>query len=170
MTGLRYVGMGLVLVVVDVALAGYDAVPDVLGWALIGLGLHGLRGRLLLSALLPLALLAGVVSLGTLRPELVADLPESTGWLLSLPQTVFCLVLCAALAPLVARPIEGRWRFLCGVFGVLAGAPVLVYGGGLDVLVVPLSLVAVAANVYLIYLLFRSAGELHATPADAPRA
>ena len=46
MTPVQKVAMGLVLVVVDAWFAGFDAVPDLLGWVLVLLGLHGLRTAL----------------------------------------------------------------------------------------------------------------------------
>jgi len=49
-----------------------------------------------------------------------------------------------------------RWFFAVAAFG-----PVLLYGGGLDVTLVPLALLSVAANVYLVYLLFRGSTEVH---------
>ena len=44
---------------------------------------------------------------------------------------------------------------------ITAVGPVLLYGGGLDVTLVPLALLSVAANVYLVYLLFRASTEFH---------
>jgi len=160
MTALQQVAMGLVIALVDAIIGGYDAVPDVLGWLLVCLGLHGLRGRVSVSTLLPLAVLAGLVSLATLRPSLLEGLPESTGWLLSLPQIAFSFLLCTELAPVVGAPLTVRLRGLRWAFVVLAVGPVLLYGGGVDVALVPLAVLSVAANVYLVYLLFRSPGEL----------
>lgn len=165
MTALQKVAMGLVLTLVDAVVGGYDAVPDVLGWVLVGLGLRDLRGRAPLATLAPLAVLAGLVSLATLRPTILDGLPESSGWLLSLPQVLFSFVLCSELARLVAPPLDGRLVALRAVFVVVAAGPVLVYGGGLDVLLVPLAVLTVAANVYLVYLLFRASGEVEGPPA-----
>ncbi len=49
-----------------------------------------------------------------------------------------------------------RWAF-----AVAAVGPVFLYGGGLDVTLVPLALLSVAANVYLVWLLFRASTEFH---------
>jgi hypothetical protein len=169
MTALQKVAMGLVIALVDAIIGGYDAVPDILGWVLVCLGLLDLRGRLPLSTLLPLAVLAGLVSLATLRPALLDGLPESTGWLLSLPQIAFSFLLCTELAPVGGPPLTARLRALRWAFVVLAAGPVLLYGGGLEVLLVPLAVLSVAANVYLVYLLFRAPAELPGAEAS-PRA
>lgn len=76
MTPLQKVAMGLVLTLVDPILGGFDAVPDVLGWVLVLLGLRGLRDRITVGTLAGLAVVSALVSLATVRPELVADLPE----------------------------------------------------------------------------------------------
>jgi hypothetical protein len=159
MSALPKVAMGLVLTLVDAVIGGYDAVPDVLGWVLVVLGLRDLRARLPVSTLMSLAVLAGVVSLVTLRPALLSDLPESTGWVLSLPQVAFSLALCSALAHRLTGWPARRFRILRAAFVAVAAGPVLVYGGGLDLLVVPLAVFSVAVNVYLVYLLFRSARD-----------
>jgi hypothetical protein len=161
MTPLQKIAMGLVITLVDAVIAGYDAVPDVLGWVLVVMGLLELRDRMTVSTLLPLAVIAGVVSLASLRPALLEDLPESTAWLLSLAQIAFSFVLCAEVATLVGDPLAGRFRVLRWVFLVVGAGPVLLYGGGIDVLLVPLAVLAVAAGVYLVYLLFRASTEVH---------
>lgn len=161
MTPLQKIAMGLVITLVDVLAAGYDVIPDVLGWALVVLGLHELRDRISVSTLIPMSVLAGLVSLVGFLPDLLADMPESTGWLISLPQIAVSYLLCVEVAGLVSRPLSSRLRFLRWIFVVAAVGPVLLYGGGLDVTIVPLALLSVAANVYLAYALFRAAGEVH---------
>lgn len=153
--------MGLVITLVDAIIAGYDAVPDVLGWVLVVMGLHELRDRMDVSTLIPLSVIAGLVSLVGFLPELLEELPESSGWLMSLPQIVVSFLLCIEVASLVgeslARKLRGlRWFFVIAAFG-----PVLLFGGGLQVLLIPLALLSVAANVYLVYLLFRASTEFH---------
>jgi hypothetical protein len=169
MAALQKVAMGLVIVLVDPIIGGYDALPDVLGWALALGGLTGLRGRITTSALIPLAVLAGLVSVPGIRPSVFEGLPESTGWALSLPQIVFSYLLCSALAQHVAAPLDGRLRVLRWVFVVVGLGPVLVYGGGVDALLAPLALLAVGAGLYLVYLLFRASLELAASDVP-PRA
>lgn len=161
MTSLQKIAMGLVLTLVDAVIGGYDAVPDVLGWALVVAGLVELRDRINASTLIPLAVVAGLVSLVGLRPGLVEDLPESAGWLLSLPQVVFSYLLCTEVAALVQDPLARRFRGLRWAFVVVGVGPVLLYGGGVDVLLVPLALLAVVAGIYLVWLLFRASTEVH---------
>lgn len=171
MTPVQKVAMGLVLVVVDAWFAGFDAVPDLLGWVLVLLGLHGLRTALPSPVTLTaLAALAGVVSLALLSPSLLADTPESTLWLVSLPQTLFCLVLAGAMAALLGPPrpdLARRFGVLRWVFVLVAVLPVLMYGGGVDGLLVPTAVVAVAASVYLVYLLFRVPADVVAPARPA---
>lgn len=162
MTSLQKVAMGLVITIVDALVAGYDAVPDVLGWVLVVMGLLELRPRMPVGALLPLAAAAGVVSVATIRPSLLDHLHESTGWLLSLPQIAFSFLLCGAVAPLLQGHLAGRFQALRWAFLVAAAGPVLLYGGGVRALLVPLAIVTVAANVSLVYLLFRASTEVHA--------
>ncbi len=168
-TALQMIAMGLVLTLVDAMFNGYDAVPDVLGWALAVMGLRALRGRLETATLLPLAVIAGLVSLVGFAPGLVEDLPESSGWLLSLPQIAFSFVLCAEVAKIVEQTLARRFRVLRWVFLGVALGPVVVYGGGVDALLVPLALFAVAAGIYLVYLLFRASAQLRA-PDGGPTA
>lgn len=156
MTPLQWVAMGLVLTLVDADIGGYDAVPDVLGWVMVVPALLRLRDVLATTTLVGLAVLAGMASLATLRPDLIEDLPESTGWLLSLPQIAFSLLLSVELSRAVPR-LARRFGVLAWTFGVAAVGPVLLYGGGVDVLLVPLAVLTVLANVYLVYLLFRVA-------------
>lgn len=165
--------MGLVIVVVDADLRGFDAIPDVLGWVLVILGLFDLRTRLdSFAALRMLAAIAGVVSAVIFWPTVIDTAPESAGWLLSLPQIAFCVILCGSVSELgkPSDPSTGRrFSFLRWVFIALAAGPVLLYGGGVDALRVPLAVVAVAANVYLIYLLFKVSKQPYArTEPDAP--
>ena len=161
MTSLQKIAMGLVITLVDPIIAGYDAVPDVIGWVMVVMGLLELRERVGVSTLVTLSVVAGVVSLFGLRPGLLADLPESTGWLLSLPQIAVSFLLCTEVAAIVGESLARRLRVLRWVFAVAAFGPVLLYGGGLDVTLVPLALLSVAANVYLVYLLFRASTEFH---------
>jgi hypothetical protein len=161
MPALQKIAMGLVIVIVDAFFAGYDAVPDVLGWVLVVMGLLELRDRISVSTLVPLAIVSGVVSLTGFWPDLLEDLPESTGWLVSLPQIAVSFLLCGEVSRLVGEHLAKRFGVLRWVFVVAALGPVLLYGGGLDVALVPLAVLSVAANVYLVYLLFRASTEVH---------
>ena len=169
MTPLQKVAMGLVVVVVDAYFGDIDAVPDVLGWAMVLLGLVDLRGRLQsYGSLMLLATAATIVSVVLLWPDLLASAPESAGWALSLPQIGFSILLCGAVAELCSSTDAGdarRFSWLRWVFVVVALAPAVLYGGGLDVLEVPVAVVTVAANVLLIYFLFRVSARPGVTAA-----
>lgn len=155
--------MGLVIVLVDAFFAGWDAVPDPVGWALVVAGLLALRGRVHgTDTLLGTAVLCGVVSLVTYPPAVGAHLTPSMGWLLSLPQLAFGVLTCSALAP-YAEELAGRLRILRWVFVALAVAPVLVFGGHLVALATPTAVVAVLADLYFVYLLFRLSKRPFAT-------
>lgn len=158
--------MGLVIVLVDAFFGGYDAVPDPVGWAMVIAGLLPLRTRLDSgSGLVMLAGLCLVVSAATYPPQVSGLLDESGGWALSLPQLAFSFLLCTSLAPL-AGPFEGRFALLRWAFVAAAVGPVLVFGGGVEVLRSPVALLVVAANIYLVYLLFRTSPEV--TPEVKP--
>lgn len=161
MTPLQTIAMGLVLTIADADLGGYDALPDVLGWVLVILGLRGLRDVVHVSTLVALAVLAGLVSLLLLRFEWVAALPESTGWMLSLAQFAFSAALCSEVSRLVGASLARRLRVLRWVFVAAASGGAFLYGGGVEALLVPLAVLTVVANVYLVYLLFRASAEVH---------
>lgn len=161
MTPLQKVAMGLVLTIADPSIGGYDAVPDVLGWVLVVMGLLGLRDRLPASPMVPLALTAGAVSLVLVRFDWLHGAPESTGWVLSLPQFAFSFVLSSRLAGVVGERLGRRFRGLRWAFVAAAAGPVLLFGGGVDLLLLPLAVLAVAANLYLVFLLFRAASQIH---------
>lgn len=165
--------MGLVVVLVDALFAGYDGVPDPLGWLLVIAGLVALRPALDVRTLLGAAGLCLVVSVATYPPQLSDRLDDAGGFLLSLPQLVFGFLLCTAVAP-AAGPLAGRFRVLRRLLVGLAVAPVVVLGGGVEALRDPLAFASVAVQVYLVYLLFASAGRIpgpaHDGSGDATRA
>ena len=151
---LQKVAMGLVIVLVDALFAGYDGVPDPLGWVLVLAGLLPVRGLLAAPGLVPTAAVCLVVSLATYPPQVADRLTDPAGWALSLPQLVFASLLCTALVPHVG-PVAPRFRLLRWLLVVLALTPVLVLGGGVELLREPLAFLSVAVQVYLVYLLFR---------------
>lgn len=158
MTPLQKVAMGLVIVFLSARFAGYDALPDPVGWGLVVAGLLPLRSRLPQGgSLVTLAALAGVMSLPLVLPAVSDRLSASGQWGVSVPQTTFCLLLCVSLATLAERAGEREARRLValrtGYVVVLVG-PVLVYGGGVDALAVPVAVLSVLANVALVYLTF----------------
>lgn len=186
MTALQKIAMGLVITLVDSYVGGYDAVPDVLGWVLVVAGLLDLREKADISSLLPIAVLSGLVSFALLSPAWTEELPESTGWLLSLPQIAFSFLLCRAVAGLLesaypresaredtlrgaAHTVARRLSLLAWGFVLAATGPVLLYGGGLDVLTTPLAVVAVLVNLALVYLLFRASTLVHGPNRERAR-
>ena len=65
------------------------------------------------------------------------------------------------MIPLWMTAMRPDWSVWGWAFVVVGVGPVLLYGGGVDVLLVPLALTAVAAGVYLVWLLFRASTEVH---------
>jgi hypothetical protein len=170
-TPLQKVAMGLLVVFLRASFGGYDALPDPVGWGLALAGLWQLRGQLPNGpTVVALAAISSAVSIPLVLPALEDRLTAPGQWALSLPQTAFCVVLCSALAASepaseheafsgVADAVRGRFAALRWVFVAIGAAPVLVYGGGLDALAGPVALLAVLANVYLVYLLLRVSGR-----------
>lgn len=159
MLPLQKVAMGLVIVVVDPSFGGWDGLPDPLGWVLVLLGLAALTDRVDGARTLTLtAWVALAVALGTYPPAVTDHLGASYGWLLSLPQVVFCALACRAFAP-YAEDRAGRLRWLFWAFVVVGVAPVVVLGGGVEALLVPAAGLAVLSASYLVYQLFRLAGR-----------
>jgi hypothetical protein len=158
-TPLQKVAMGMVLVIVDPLFGSWDGLPDPVGWVLVVLGLLLLRRTLPDSGLLVgTAVLSGIVSTVLFVPGLVPSPSPSGGWGLSLPELTFSFLICASLAVLAERSGDGEaahFAFLRWVFVGLAVAPVLVYGGGLDALQLPIGVASIVANLYLVYLLFK---------------
>lgn len=157
--------MGLVLVLLDIRFEQWDAIPDVLGWVLVIGGLVRLRDLVETGWLLGLAAVAGAISVPLVDGSVAESLPPSTGWLLSLPEVVFSILLATELARLLVeeRPdLAHRFRVLRWAFVVVAIGPVLLFGGGLDVVLVPLAVLAVGSHVYLVLQLFRASAPVEA--------
>lgn len=167
MTPLQKIAMGLVIVLVDAFFGGFDGVPDPLGWAMVVAGLLPLRAVVAEgTALLTTAGICLVVSVVTYPPQVANRLDESGGWALSLPQLAFSFLLCTALAP-VSGWLAGRLRLLRWVFVGVAAGPVLVFGGGIEVLRSPIALLVVGANIYFVYLLFQASAVMRAAGSPA---
>jgi hypothetical protein len=177
MSPLQRIAMGLVIVLVPAnfphdphpAWEFYDALPDPIGWLLVLSGVRALRGHLDVDLLGWLGWVAFAVSVPLWFPQLNHLLvPEyndrievSFQWFLSLPQTVFSLVLARRIGSL-AELQQPRDRFVAGRYGVLTWAfaallvlPVVAYGGGLDSLVTPTLVGIGVVNVVFVYYLFR---------------
>lgn len=168
--------MGLVIVFLSARFAGYDALPDPIGWGLATAGLVPLRARLPQGgSLLTLAAIAGVVSVPLVVPDVNEALTPSGQWAVGTPQTVFCLLLCISLAALAERagePEANRFGLLRTAYIAVLVLPVLVYGGGVDVLETPMAVLSVLSNVVLVYYTFKVSRRPYvsdaAPPSDTP--
>jgi hypothetical protein len=96
-----------------------------------------------------------------LVPEYNHGIDVSFQWFLSLPQTVFSLLLARSIGR-AAELQDPRDSFVAGRFGVLtwgfaalAVLPAIAYGGGVDALVNPTLVGIGVVNVAFIYYLFR---------------
>jgi hypothetical protein len=165
---MQRVAAGLVLVLLDVSVDGWDVLADPVGWALVLAGIlpvtELLGGRVALTAVL-----AFVTSLVVYSPAVVRAVDPAVGWALSLPHLAFLVVLCLALAGRLAA-YERRFRVSAVVLAVVGIAPVLVLGGGVLVLAGALAFAAVVTQLYVVYLLFRIADLVPDRDADATRA
>jgi len=151
--------MGLVIVVLRAPFGGYDALADPVGWGLVLAGLLPLKGVLRgWGTVAFLAAVAAVVSVPLWLPVVADRIDPSGQWAVSLPQAAFCVALCSALSSTgedAGAKEADRFGVLRWAFVVVAAAPVLVYGGGMDALAAPVAVLAVLANVALVYLLFK---------------
>lgn len=163
--------MGLVIVFLSARFAGYDALADPVGWGLVVAGLLPIRRHVPYGETATgLAVLAGVVAVPLVLPALDERLAASGQWGASLPQTVFCAVLCMSLTEVsgpAGDPEARRFALLRWVFAAVALGPVLVYGGGVDRLAAPVAVLAVVANVALVYYLFKVSRRSYGSPAES---
>jgi hypothetical protein len=174
MRPLQSIAMGLVIIALHAEFAGYDALPDPVGWLLVLLGVRGLpaeldRRRLLLGV----AALAGAVSVPLWVPgvgEAIEDVDESLLWAVNLPQLVFVALLChvlAARATAADDPRAAAWLRVLVTWAVVAALlPVLVFGGGVDALEVPAYVAATVLLLTLIWQLFSWSARPWAGAAD----
>lgn len=163
--------MGLVIVLVSARFAGIDALPDPVGWGLVVAGLLPLRRRIPLGGwALALAVVAGVIAVPLVAPALEDRLTASGQWGLSLPQTLFCVVLSTSLCTVADRAGHReavRFGLLRWAFVAVALGPVLVYGGGVAALITPVAVLAVLANLALVYYLFKVSRRGYGEPVPA---
>lgn len=162
MRPLQSIAAGLLIVALNAILEGYDLLPDPLGWVLV---LHGTVGlpddlvrRGVVRALAVLALLVSVPLWFPVVADELADLDPAIGWALTLPQVAFLVVLADSLGRAAGDAGDTRARAWCRTLSVVFVAvgvlPVLIFGAGLDDLVVPAATIAVLALVALTWLLF----------------
>ena len=108
MRSLATAALGLVVVLVHAEAGGFDLLPDPLGWLLVLLGLHDLRGHPRHRRLAGLAWLALAVSVVLWWPGVVDDLYDADPalvWAVTLPQLACCALLRAH-----RRRARGRGR------------------------------------------------------------
>ena len=151
--------MGLVIVFISARFAGYDALPDPVGWGLAIAGLVPLRSRIPHGGtLLFLGVIAGVMSVPLVLPSVNDRLTASGQWGVGVPQTVFCLTLVLSLIRLADRagdPEVGRLGLLRTAYLAVLVLPAIVYGGGVVALAVPAAALSVVTNVALVYYTFK---------------
>jgi hypothetical protein len=177
MSPLQRIAMGLVIVFFPANFPRdpepvwefYDALPDPVGWLLVLSGVRALRGHLDADLLTWLGWVSFAVSVPLwfpqvnhlLVPEHNDSIDVSFQWFLSLPQTVFSLVLAHTIGRAAERRtprdrfVAGRYGVLTWAFGVLVVLPAIAYGGGVDALVDPTLLGIGLVNLVFIYYLFR---------------
>lgn len=142
MIPLHPVALGLVIIALVVDGSGWDLLPDPVGWALVLWGTTALpaslRHRRSLTTTATLALAAACLLWVPGTAESVADVDESLSWALSLPQLAYLVLLSDALryaARQAGHPGRAAWFAAAELSAVAATVlPVLVFGGGLEVL------------------------------------
>ena len=178
MSPLQKIAMGLVIVFLPAyfphdphpAWEVYDALPDPLGWLLVVAGVRALRADLDVDVVGWLAWVSLAVSVPLWFPQLnhllvpkyndAAD--ASFQWFVSLPQTLFSLLLARTIARVAAerRPpdqfVAGRFGVLTWGFGAVLVLPAIAYGGHVDALVMPTLLAIGLVNTAFVYYLFRA--------------
>src|SRR5690349_5144690 len=159
--------MGLLIVILDVPLSGWDWVADPLGWVLVLLGLSAVRDEVPNHRGLSItAWVCLVVSVIIYPPGSVATLDDSLAWVFSVPTVVWCFLVCDALHDVADGGRRTTLLWLRNLFAVVAVLPLLVYLAGVDWLTVPTAVLAVGANVALLYLLWTT--ETAEEPASEP--
>jgi len=159
-TSVQTIAMGLLIIVLDVPATGWDWIADPLGWVLVLLGLSAIREvvpnhrGLAITAWVCLA-----VSVIIYPPDSVATLDDSLGWVFSLPTVVWCFLMTDSLHDVAEGGRRTTLLWLRHVFVLVGVLPLLVYLAGLDWLTVPTAVVAVAANITLLSLLWTSEQE-----------
>jgi hypothetical protein len=177
-TPLQKIAMGLVIVLVPAdfprhphpAWAVYDALPDPIGWALVLVGVYALAAAsdIDLDAVRWTGILAFIVSIPLwfpqvnhlLVPKYNSDITVSGQWAISLPQTLFSLILARQIgrAGIFTEPrdtyIAGRFGVLTWGFGALLILPAIAYGGDIAGMQHPTLLLIGLVNIAFIYYLF----------------
>ena len=161
--------MGLVIVVGTASFPAdpnpswqtYDALVDPLGWLLVLAGLLPLaRTGLHLEASRWSAIAAALISVPLWLPQVRHELDASGEWALSLPQTLFCVLLAKEIAEQAAtlhpdHYSAKRFGLLMWAFAVVAVLPVIAIGGSVHALDDVTLAFAILTNAVFIYYLFR---------------
>jgi hypothetical protein len=170
---LQAVAMGLVIVLLNAAIHGYDLLADPFGWVLVLVGLAQLpmRQRDTLRTLATLSLLVSVVVWFPGARDALNVTDDSLAWAAGIPEVVTVIVLAHALAQAAgsAGDLEARrWLLTARTLSVIVLLlPPVVLGGGLDTLVTVAAVVGSLSLLLVIVLLFRYAGRPWALPEPA---
>ena len=165
MSSLQTVGMGLVIVFLDVGPSGYDWIADPLGWILVLVGLSPLKE--LVPGYRGLSLTSWVclaVSILIWPPTSVAHLDESLGWLFSLPTLAFCFLVCDSVMEVAEESLAVRLRWLRNAFALSGVLPLLIFLDGIEWLTIPTAVVVVLANITLVFTLWAAGDEEEESP------
>jgi len=140
----------------------FDGLADPVGWLLVILGMQGLcRASTGFDGARWAAWVAGAVSVPLWFPQVGHQLSDSGSWALSMPQTLFCLLLAKGIADgaVVEEPgdpyLPRRFGPLTWAFAILVVLPPIAIGGDVQALDDVTVLAALAVNVVFIYYLFR---------------
>jgi hypothetical protein len=170
---LQAVAMGLVIVLLNAAIHGYDVLADPFGWVLVLVGLARLPVRPA-DTLRTLATLSLVVSVVVWFPgarDALNVTDDSLAWAAGIPEVVTVIVLAHALAQAAGTAGDAdarRWLLTARtLFVVVLLLPPVVLGGGLDTLVTVAAVVGSLSLLLVILLLFRYAGRPWALPEPA---
>lgn len=164
MRPLSLLGVGLLVVVVDLSVDAVDLTADWVGWLMVLLACSRLPSHLAPGRLAVTAGLALLVSVVTWVPGAlvdVEDLDTPLAWAISLPQVVFVLLLALSMARAAESGTDvgarGWWRLVAGGAVVLLLLPPVVYGAGVAAVLLVGALLGLAAVVTAVVLCFRHA-------------
>jgi hypothetical protein len=174
MRSLATAGLGLVIVVLDVTVDGWDLTADPAGWLLVLLGMSDLRDHARYGLLVALGSLALAVSAVLWFPAVAAavdDAPAALAWLVSMPQVVWCGVAAYTLADVAGAAgddgLRTMFRLAAAGFVAAVGLPLL-GTGDLVLFVVLGALAATLSLVTLIVLLFLASRRTWPGAAASP--
>lgn len=165
---LLWIAWGLVLLILGPTHPAQhlDPFPNPLGWALILWGLRAVPLGHRRDIAMWLAWLALVCAAFTWVPpvlDAIERTDDSLVWAVDLPQILFAVWLCTALADLAAQAADrraARWLSVTRTITVVVGVlPVLVFGGGIDSLSDISGGASIIAPLLLCVLMFRYASR-----------